>query len=259
MDSYEGYKYYKAKYKKLKRELKGGSSEYTGPNIYQPYLGTGARARNLALHPDNIRNNVSPDVEGMKQSILEKAKHIHHDLQEVSHLLTWLNHFDAIQDAHSGRGNKDYGESVNQALLNDSELWEKIKHELEHANPHAIASVRSKKYGKNLLHGLLMANNPNKLKETHELLKNKEDRNELLNNLSTHTTLNERGELGNTPLQSKAKSLKFPKPDESEEEARKREEHKAAAENSHKDGNLDKYMEFQNSQLGGFWAWLGLA
>jgi len=256
MDSYEGYKYYKAKYKKLKQKLNGGAAR---TNVYQPYLGTGARTRNEELHPDNIRNNVNPDVEGMKQSILQKSEHIHHELKQVAHLLTWLNHFDAIQDAHSGRGNGDYGESVNRELLNDNELWEKIKHELENADPQAIASVRSKKYGKNLLHGLLMANNPNRLTQTHQLLQQKEDRNELLNNLSTHNTLNERGEPGNTPFQSKAKSLKFPKPDETVEEGKKREEHKQAAETSDSEGNLDRYLEYQKSQQGGFWAWLGLA
>lgn len=160
------------------------------------------------------------------------------ELRQVAHLVSWINHFDAIQDLHSKKGNDDYGEKVNKGLLNDQELWHKLQGELCDANPEYLKQIRSKKYGKNLLHALLMSDNITALNTAYK------HQSTAMNYLVRQSSRNEQGETKNRPFESKAMALQFSKA----EGAKERME---VAQQADQKGNVKHYLDGLDRFTGG--------
>lgn len=271
MDPYYSlYKKYKAKYREVvNQDMMGGTRTRYSP--YNPYTGQHYYL-NESLHANNLADELygesgeGNNLDSVKASILEKAQHIHGELESVKHLISYLNHFDVVQDMNTpsefgGRnGSRDFGESLNKELLEDETLIQHINSELSGENHELVKNLNSKKYGKNLGHALIMSGNYHKLRD----LSSGDNNKPLFDHLSQSQTLAEAGpkydKHGNlkdrTPLESKKTAISMKLKGLQGEEKDKEQAKLEAVNKSIENGSFSDFNDYTSSQEGGFWSWL---
>ena len=262
---YKKYKKYKSKCKQLSdNTMSGGSNNYSPWNPYRN------QTKNTNLGATQIAKSLAKTAKtstlDIKQSILNKAKDIKGKLEGVKHLISYLNHVDAVQDLNTPSnkggygGNGDFGESINKSLLDDKELFESISTEIKNADKSVLTKIYSKKYGNNMAHGLMMSGNDTKLKAIYD------SRPDVFNKLLMQKTKSEDGpkydtsrrRIDRTPFESKINALnatkKFGTP--TEEQKLEITNRIKALNDSRQKKNLNPYNEYVTQQEGGVWSWL---